>query len=610
MNHSGISAAGLLPGLPVAIPLGVAAIMAATRSWLKRWQADSLGILGAAIALVVNLLLLARALHGSFIYWFGNWYPRGSMAVGISFLVEPIGASLASLAALLIFLALLFSWRYVDSGSNHYQPLMLIFLAAMSGFALTADIFNLFVFFELMSTAAFALCGLKTAEPAPLQGSFNFAVTNTIAAFLVLTGIGLLYAITGALNMAQIGAAIGPRHDPLVLFAFTLLTCGFLIKGAIVPFHFWLPDAHAVAPTPFCVIFSGVMVELGIFAVVRLHSVVFGQTFATHEIALRSILMAFAGTTALFGGVMCYAEHHLKRLLAFSTISHAGLMLLCFAIGGPSAIAAMFVYLLAHALLKSSLFFTSGILLHRLRSISERTLFGKGRGFWWTAALWFLGGTGLAAAPPFATYLGEAGAAHAGDIAHVPAVSWIFLFAGTITGAAVFRVGMRVFFGWGDDPITDQAAEVGELPETDAKVRIEWYHFAPPALCIAGAMSLGLWHGWLPELRDAAASMSNQAAYVHTVYTGQPVSVRAPGWNSALLAAAWRGLAGAVLALMLALTSVFRSTFARGFRAGAFLEHGIPGFRELQSGHPGDYVTWITAGLAAFGTAVVSLLRS
>ena len=111
------------------------------------------------------------------------------MALGITFVVDPIGAGLACLAALLTLLSLIYSWRCVDSGANHFQSLMLVFLAAMCGFSLTGDLFNMFVFFELMSTAAFALCGLKTGEPAPLQGAFNFAVTNTIAAFLVLTAL-------------------------------------------------------------------------------------------------------------------------------------------------------------------------------------------------------------------------------------------------------------------------------------------------------------------------------------------------------------------------------------------------------------------------------------
>ena len=303
-----------LPALPVALPLLGAGLLAALRKWLSRAVADSLCIAIAAGTLICSLLLLSHAVQQTQVYWFGNWYPRGPVALGITFVVDPVAAGLSSLAGLLMFLALIFSWRFVDAAANHYHPLMLVFLAAMDGFVLTGDLFNMFVFFELMSTAAFALCGLKTKEPAPLQGSFNFAVTNTVAAFLGLTGIALLYAVTGALNMAQIGLALGGRHDPLVLFAFTLLTCGFFIKGAIAPFHFWLPDAHAVAPTSVCVLFSGLMVELGLYAVVRLKSVIFQQTFTSGETHLRYILLAFGGVTILIGGVMCYAEHHLKRL--------------------------------------------------------------------------------------------------------------------------------------------------------------------------------------------------------------------------------------------------------------------------------------------------------
>jgi multicomponent Na+:H+ antiporter subunit D len=610
MMISSAQITNILPGLPVALPLASAALLASVRTWLSRAVADTLGIAAAALALTVDVLLLNRSLHGAFVYWFGNWYPRGGMVLGIGFVVEPVGAGLAVLAASLTLLALIFSWKHVDSGGNHLQPLMLVFLAAMSGFVLTADIFNLFVFFELMSTAAFSLCGLKTAEPAPLQGTFNFAVTNTVAAFLVLTGIGMLYSVTGALNMAQMGVALGQRHDPLVLFAFTLLTCGFLIKGAIVPFHLWLPDAHAVAPTPVCVLFSGLMVELGIFAVVRLNSVVFGGTFASHPAQLRAILATFGIATVLLGGGMCYAEHHLKRLLAFSTICHAGLMLLAFAMGGPLAVAAMLTYLLAHALVKSGLFFTAGTVLHRFRSISEKELFGKGRGFWWTAGLWFLGGAGLAAAPPFATFLGEAGASHASELVGFAGISWVFLFGGVMTAAAVFRVGMRIFFGWGDEPITDRAAEVGELPETKDKTKIEAYHFLPPAFLLAAAAALGIWHGWLPVLQNASSVVASQTAYAHVLYTGHPVAMTTSGWQEELPGAALRGLLGSALAVLLALTSIFRGTVARRMRLGAFLEGGVPLLRTIQSGHPGDYVAWLTVGLAVFGAAAMALLRA
>jgi multicomponent Na+:H+ antiporter subunit D len=602
---------GPLPALPVVLPLLGAGLLAALHKWLSRAAADSISIAVAAGTLISSFLLLSHALQHTRVYWFGNWYPRGSVVLGITFVVDPVAAGLSSLAGLLVLLALVFSWRFVDAGANHYHPLMLVFLAAMDGFVLTGDLFNLFVFFELMSTAAFALCGLKTKEPAPLQGSFNFAVTNTVAAFLGLTGIALLYAVTGALNMAQIGLALGSRHDPLVLFAFTLLTCGFFVKAAIAPFHFWLPDAHAVAPTPVCVLFSGLMVELGLYAVVRLKSVIFQETFAASETHLRYILLAFGGITVLIGGVMCYAEHHLKRLLAFSTICHAGLMLAIFAIQSPLAIAAMLIYLVAHAFTKSSLFFVSGIVLHRLRSMSEHLLFGKGRSLRWTAALWFLGGIGLAASPGFSTMLAEAGTSSAAQQVGLHGLSWLFMFAGVMTSAAVFRVGMHTFAGWGDAPLTDRSAQVDELPETDAQdQKIFWYHFVPPLLCIVFAVALTFIPSWQYGVREAAARMYNQPAYLNTVYTGYSVPLQAPpSWRNEIPGAALRGTIAVLLALALACTSVFRGKLARSLRIGAFLEGPLTILRSVQSGHPGDYVLWLTVGLAIFGSASLFLLR-
>jgi multicomponent Na+:H+ antiporter subunit D len=603
-----------LPPLPTVVPLLGGATIAAMRKWLPRAAADTLGIFFAAATLAITTALLIQSTRATQVYWFGNWYPRGSVVLGITFVVDPIGAGLATLAALLTLLALIFSWRFVDSGSNHFQPLMLLFLAAMCGFSLTGDLFNLFVFFELMSTAAFALCGLKTAEPAPLQGSFNFAVTNTIAAFLVLTGIAMVYAVTGALNMAQIGLALAHRHDPLVLFAFTLLTCGFFVKAAIVPFHFWLPDAHAVAPTPVCVLFSGIMVELGLYAVLRLHTVLFAQSLEPHAPQLRAILIVFGTVTTLIGGVMCYAEHHLKRLLAFSTISHAGMMLLAMAIGSPVAVAAMLTYLLAHALIKSSLFFTSGIILHRLRSISEQVLFRKGITLPFTAALWFIGGAGLTAAPWFTTMLAEAGVAHAEESANLHGITLVFMIGGILTGAAVFRVGIHTFLGWGSKPLTDEAANIGELPETDnADHRIYPYHFAPPTLLLALAIALPFVPGWLPILSNAAVTLGlqpiSQAAYIHTVYTGQTVNLTQSTWHQAVPAAALRGAIALVLAWLLACTSVFRLKFKRWLRLGPQLESKLHLLRHLQSGHPGDYVLYLTAGLALFGSAAMVFLR-
>src|SRR5204863_10054305 len=129
--------------------------------------------------------------------------------------------------------------------------LVLVFTAGMVGFCLSGDLFNMFVFFELMSVAAFALAGYKIDEAEAIEGSLNFAVTNIVGSFLLLTGIALVYGRTGALNLAQAGVALSHAPaDGLVVVAFSLIAAGFLVKAAIVPFHFWLPDAYAVALTP------------------------------------------------------------------------------------------------------------------------------------------------------------------------------------------------------------------------------------------------------------------------------------------------------------------------------------------------------------------------
>ena len=611
-----------LPPLAIAIPLLGAATLSCLRPWLSRRVMDFAAILIAALHVVLCCLLLREASAGTIVYWFGNWFPRGSMVLGIGFLVDPIAAALALLAGVLFLLAFIFSYRFVDTGARHYHTLMLVFLAAMSGFVLTGDLFNLFVWFELMSTAAFALCGLNTLEPAPLQGTFNFAVTNTIAAFLGLTGIALLYAVTGALNMAQIGLLLtntpgGPRHDQLVLFAFTLLVCGFFIKAAIVPFHLWLPDAHSVAPTAVCVLFSGLMVELGLYAIARLHTVIFAAALGSHAVALRGILLAFATLTVAVGGIMCYAEHHLKRMLAFSTICHAGLMLAAYAVGGTVASAAFFTYVLGHAFVKASLFFCAGIVLHRLRSMSEQLLWQRRRVLRWTGVLWMLGGLGLAGVPPFGTWLGEAITDSAATQAGVHGLTPLFIFGEALTAAAVFRVGLHIFAGLGSAPLTDPAASVDELPETNAESRIvHGYHFLPPLLCLIAAIALFVWPHFVPWITDAAVRFGNQPGYWHTVYTGATVHTPAtPLPEEGLapftdrLSAGLHGLIARLLALSLALTSIYRHRIPKRLRLGSYLETGLQPLRALQSGHPGDYVTWLTVGVATFGLLANLLLR-
>src|SRR5437763_5562967 len=377
----------------------VSAAMAASSFFLPRRAADTLGLLASVAVAVLCATLLFHVRHGRDVYWFSGWHPSNGMALGISFSVDTMGAGLATLVAVLMVAAVTFSWRYFEDDPGHrFSILMLVFLAAMVGFSLSGDLFNMFVFFELMGTAAYALTGYKIEATSPLQGALNFAVSNSVGGYSILLGIGLLYARTGALNLGQIGNALaGHRPDGLVVGAFTLITVGLLVKAAVVPFHFWLADAHAVAPTPVCVLFSGAMVELGLYGVARVYWTVFEGSFAPHAHALSHVLLGIGVLTVVVGAVMCFFQQHIKRVLAFSTISHMGLFLVAFALFDHAALAGAAVYILAHGFVKAARSVCAGIVLHRLRGVDAEAQRGRGRVMPWTGAVFALGGLALAA---------------------------------------------------------------------------------------------------------------------------------------------------------------------------------------------------------------------
>lgn len=594
--------------LPIAVPMIMAAVVAAASLFLPKWASRGLFTLTAAFNSWCTALLLWHTLHQPLVYWFGNWWPRGTMAIGECFVIGPVSASLALLVCILTLFASIVSWKLKPAGS-HLEPLMMLFMAAMCGFAYSGDLFNLFVWFELMSAAAFALCGLKTAEPAPLQGAFNFAITNTVGAFFIITGLALLYARTGALNMAQIGSALGKHADALVLMSFLLMSVGYLVKAAIVPFHLWLADAHAVAPSPVCILFSGVMVELGIYAVARIYWTMFDGVLAIHVTQMREIFVALGCITALVGGCMCFAQHHLKRLLAYSTICHAGLMLIAVGLFDPGALGGFLLYVLGHGFIKGSLFAGAGIVLHRLQFIGEPRLHGRGRGMVWTPALFIAAAVGLTAAPGFLLESAESAVSSTATHFDLGWIRWIFFFGGIATGAAILRFTFRTFLGWGDPAPQDRASQVDEKQEAEEEPRnVPAAMFIPAAcmLALAGALTL-VPH--LPQTIDAASHLfTDQAAYKSVVIDGSSVAVpplrTLPPESSSML----RGTAACALAFCIALLTVFRKKVRFGdlFRRA---ELGVPLLREWQSGHPGDYVAWLTFGTAALGGCFVLLLR-
>ena len=597
MNH-------FLPALPVAVPLLVAAFLAAVNQHIPRRLADLLAIAASVSSVYTSLLLMFRSTHAPIVYWMGGWEPRGGVAIGISLAIDPFGAAAAAFASFLVLVALVFSLHYFDSVGTLFHVLMLSFMAAMCGFSLTGDMFNLFVFFELMSAAAFALCGYKTEESGPIQGALNFAVTNTIGAFMALSGIGLLYGRTGALNMAQIGKSLGQVHDGLVVAAFVLISCGFLVKAAVVPFHFWLADAHAVAPTPVCVLFSGIMVELGLYAVARVYWTVFHTSLAQFEAQTRAILTVLGVITALVGAFMCFAQRHIKRLLAYSTISHMGLLVIAFALLTPQAGGGLALYLFGHGCVKAALFLAAGMLLHHLGSIDELKLRGRGKDAITSSAFFLFLAFGLSGVPPYGTFIGEAMIDSAAEKLHYSWISYIFMLAGLITAAAVLRVAGHVFFGWGED-LDESQSEEGETDEgreTQGDTNIPAMMWAPVLVLLL--MGIGI--SFVPQIREHADSAAmrffDQTAYQSQVLYHGALTQYPPEKPDPLLLGIIRGIVATVLAFGLAGFVLFRKKGplkVLDFSGG--LTVLLRPLRIIHSGHIGDYVAWLTFGVAVIG---------
>src|SRR5689334_1418507 len=584
----------------------------------NRYLADLVATVCAGAVTVMCALLVAHSLHReAIVYWFGGWHPHHGVALGISFTIDTIGAGMATLAGVLVTAALIFSWRYFEAIGNLFHALMLVFLAAMVGFCLTGDLFNMFVWFELMSGAAYALTAYKIEERGPIQGAINFAVTNSLGALMILTGIALLYARTGALNLAQIGQALAGHHaDMLVLVALLLILVGFLVKAAVVPLHFWLADAHAVAPTPVCVLFSGVMVELGLFAIARVYWTIFSSPLAVHAGALRPILIWMGVISALVGALMCFVQHHLKRLLAFSTVSHTGIFLIGVALLNHAALAGTAVYVVSHGLVKGALFMGVGVLLHRFATVDEYELHGRGRELpSITSAIFVLGGLVLAAAPMTGSFFGKS-LVDETSLAHgyhwLPAV---LVVASAVTGAAVWRVSGRVFAGLG----ADRPPEDGTSRETEhegLETVTEHDHtpitmLAPALVLVLVGLLIGLVPGFVHAVEHAAGRFVDRGAYATAVLGGgHPHLPSVP--LSSLHASDF------VYASLSVLVALFLAWMAlRGRGAGessprelpAVARDGVALIRRLHSGHVGDYVAWFTFGLAALGGLFAITLR-
>ncbi len=395
----------LLPFFVVLPLAGAFLVPLLSRLW--KGLADIVGNVVGAVLVGLSVYGLVCLATGSpaVVYKMGGWLPP----VGITLVYDSLTALIVLIINLVGFPALLFSTRYLDkfTGRWRYYTLFMLLLAGMNGVAISGDMFNMFVFIEIAAVASYALVAFGTSAE-ELEAGFKYMVMGEIGGLTILFSIAMLYAKTSTLNMADMSQVLaGMNHTPFFWFVLGTMLIGFAIKMAMVPFHSWLPDAHLSAPAPVSAMLSGVFIKvLGVYAMVRVVFNVFGLTRAT-EPAFFDMLVGFGLVSIVAGGLLAITQKNYKRLLAYSTVSQVGYILLGFGIGNHWAIIGALFHILSHAVTKGLLFLASRSIERQTGSREIGNINGLEKTMPVTAWSYILGSMSLAGVPPFAGFFSK-----------------------------------------------------------------------------------------------------------------------------------------------------------------------------------------------------------
>jgi multicomponent Na+:H+ antiporter subunit D len=386
--------------LPIVVPLGTAALMlfAPKRVLAQRWiaLAGSAGLLASGVAL------------------FGRVETGGIQALQVGGWPAPFGITLvADLLASLLVVAVgivavavaTASFSGVDPRREAvgYHPLIQILLMGVSGAFLTGDLFNLYVFFEVMLVASFVLMALHRNR-AQLEAAFKYVTINLIASSIFLTALGLLYGIAGTLNMADL-ARVWPsiRTTGMDTVLAVLFVIAFSIKAGLFPLFFWLPASYHTPPAAVGAVFAGLLTKVGVYALIRIFTLLFDGGSAP----LAALLLAMSAATMVIGLVAAQSERDFRRVLSFNLVGHIGYATASLALLSPGALAGAIFYVLHHMVVITNLFLVSGVLLRLRRTTDLGALGGLYRRQPLFAGLALVPMFSLAGVPPLSGFLGK-----------------------------------------------------------------------------------------------------------------------------------------------------------------------------------------------------------
>ena len=353
-----------------------------------RWRGSAFYIALSAIgaSLVCSSVLLYTVLtQGTIHYHLGGWLPPW----GIEYVIDPLNGFVGAVVCVLSFLVTIASKQSVEKElpekKVRFYTIYLLLFTGLMGIVVTGDVFNLYVFLEIASLTAYALIAIGE-DGAPLA-SFNYIIMGTIGACFYLLGVGYLYIVTGSLNMADLAKLLPPLyHSKVVLIALAFFLIGTAIKMGLFPLHVWLPDAYTYAPSAVSAFIAPLMTKVMAYILIRVLFSVFQPSYSLKAIPLGVILSWMAAAAILIGSIMAIAQSDLKRMLAYSSVSQIGYIVLGISLANTTGFIGALLHILNHGFMKACLFLVAGALMYKLgmrniyqlRKISRKMPFTMG----------------------------------------------------------------------------------------------------------------------------------------------------------------------------------------------------------------------------------------
>ena len=395
-----------LPALQVVVPL-IAAPLCLLLS--RRSIVWAVAFLASAASFVVAVLLLVRVLEEDIVsYNFGGW----AAPWGIEYRVDVVNAFVLIIVTAISTLVLFFARQSVrQEVEGKKQPLFycswLLCLTGLTGIAITGDAFNLFVFLEISSLSSYVLIAFGKDRRA-LTASYQYLVMGTIGATFILIGVGLLYMMTGTLNLADLSARLpAVSATRTVQTALAFLVVGIGLKLALFPLHLWLPNAYAFAPSAVTAFFAATATKVAIYVLLRFLFTVFGVAFAFEVMPLGIIFVVLGAAAVLSTSVVAIFQDDIKRMLAYSSVAQIGYMILGISMSSVAGLTASIVHLFNHALMKGGLFLALGCIAYQVGGARLGVLAGSGYRIPWTMAAFLIGSLSLIGVPLTAGFISK-----------------------------------------------------------------------------------------------------------------------------------------------------------------------------------------------------------